>query len=177
LFKLLKFSQVRHLAGTARDEPGQARIPTVVGNHQNDQQVISWPVMPVLQYARMTTNQPWWLRMPPVELAATVLPLFSYSSRPPVPEWGALAAIAAWCRTGSYHEPQGSPGGVCFEQFRDPDLGGVAEAIQVLEHAGLLLRSGGEPPYVGLTRMGWHALRTNTVRQLLGLGDAPPMTI
>jgi hypothetical protein len=61
----------------------------------------------------------------------------------------------------------------------------VAEAMQVLEHAGLLLRSsriirsGGSTfggSWVGLTRLGGHALQTNTVRQHLGLSDIPPTT-
>jgi hypothetical protein len=44
-----------------------------------------------------------------------------------------------------------------------------------LEHARLLTRSfGGNGPYLGLTRLGMHAVRTNTVRQHLGLGDASP---
>jgi hypothetical protein len=58
--------------------------------------------------------------------------------------------------------------------FDDPDCGAIAEAIQVLEHAGLLMERGGEYNYVGLTRLGTYALETKTVRQHLGLGDAPP---
>jgi hypothetical protein len=123
--------------------------------------------------ARMTGNQPWWLTMPPAEVAATILPLFSYSSCPPVSEWGAVTAIASWCRTGSYSEPVGSPVGAdaWMALFRNPDSGAIAEAIQVLEHANLLMHWG---DYVGLTRLGWHALQTNTVRQHLGLDAAPP---
>ena len=48
----------------------------------------------------------------------------------------------------------------------------VAEAIQVLERACLLMRSHGEYSYIGLTRLGQYALSTNTVRQHLGIGDA-----
>jgi hypothetical protein len=59
-------------------------------------------------------------------------------------------------------------------QFEDPDVRAVAEAIQVLEHSRLLMRSPGDRAHVGLTRLGMHALATNTVRQHLGLGDAQP---
>jgi hypothetical protein len=58
--------------------------------------------------------------------------------------------------------------------FDDPDCAAIAEALQVLEHAGLLMERSGEYTFVGLTRLGRHALQTNTVRQHLGLSDAPP---
>jgi hypothetical protein len=64
-----------------------------------------------------------------------------------------------------------------FDQFTDPDCGVVAEAIQALEHAGLLMRavSGDTAEFdVGLTRLGRRALATDTVRQHLGLSDTPP---
>jgi hypothetical protein len=128
----------------------------------------------------MTSNQPWWLAMPPAELAATILPLFSDQVRS-VDE--AMEAIVNWCRTGSFGV---SPtkwftvmksGGRAFE---DPDFGAIAEAMQVLEHAGLLVRAleARDVSYfkVGLTRLGWHTVRTNTVRQHLGLSDATSTT-
>jgi hypothetical protein len=62
-----------------------------------------------------------------------------------------------------------------LDQFSNADYRAVAEAIQ----AGLLMRDvGGDMAefYGGLTRLGMHALRTNTVRQHLGLGDATPTT-
>jgi hypothetical protein len=104
---------------------------------------------------------------------------------------GAMKHIVAWCRTGT------PPGSLSLgdrrkqdgeKQFDDPDTRAVAEAMQVLERAGLLMRAlqtispsitaryseGYSYFYVGLTRVGWHALQTNTVRQHLGLSDAPP---
>ena len=82
-----------------------------------------------------------------------------------------MKGIGGWFRTGSYKLP-----GTWREdtQFADPDIGAVAEAIQALEHAGLLMRATGDHGYVGLTRLGKHALQTNTVRQHLGLGETPP---
>jgi hypothetical protein len=109
--------------------------------------------------------------MPAAEVAAAILPLFSSDAA--TREVWAMAGIVAWFRTGSYsfRRTGGSPG---EQQFEDPDFRAAAEAIQVLEHAGLLMRSqGGQYAlYLGLTRLGWHALQTNTVRQHLGLGDA-----
>jgi hypothetical protein len=120
----------------------------------------------------MTSDQPWWLTMPPAELAARILPLFSSSTR--VPEGGAIKAIVKWCQTGSYRAPHSFP--TVDSTFDNAHYRAVAEAIQVLEHASLLLRSfpntGGS--YVGLTGLGMHALQTNTVRQHLGL--AAPTT-
>jgi hypothetical protein len=86
-------------------------------------------------------------------------------------------------RTGSYPSPQSVLGfrylqtAGTFDQFTDPDCGAVAEAIQALEHAGLLMRavSGDYAEFdVGLTRLGKHALANDTVRTHLGLSDAPP---
>jgi hypothetical protein len=60
-------------------------------------------------------------------------------------------------------------------RFKDPDMRAFAEAIQVLEQAQLLLRGDEErDSLLGLTRLGMHALATNTVRQHLGLSDTPP---
>ncbi len=71
----------------------------------------------------------------------------------------------------------------------------MLEAIQAHEHAQLLMKAvrnrynarltNFDPllanpdryevsTQIGLTRLGIHALQTNTVRQHLGLGDAPP---
>jgi hypothetical protein len=133
----------------------------------------------------MTSDQPWWLTMPPAELAATILPLFSKA--PYMREQTTIHGIIAWCKTGSYKEPA-LRGFVSLGWFTDPDVCAVAEAIQVLEHAGLLRRavikdvarslmsSGGTVTVVdiGLTRLGRHALQANTVRQHLGLGDTTP---
>jgi hypothetical protein len=137
----------------------------------------------------MTSNHPWWLAMPPAELAATILPLFGQTHE----EHTAISNIVTWCKTGSY----GRHGRMSLvlrtgrEPFEDPDMRAIAEAIQVLEHAGLLMRSSrsttrrlrplapspiGGGNYVGLTRLGRHALQTNTVRQHLGLSHTPPTT-
>jgi hypothetical protein len=142
--------------------------------------------------ASMTNPQPWWFAWPVTEVAAAILPLFSYPPLSPyVTEMGALRHIVAWCRTGT------PPGSLSLRdrrrqdgenQFDDPDIRAVAEATHVLERAGLLMRalqtispggSGGYSQgysyfYLGLTRLGWHALQTKSVRQHLGLGDAPP---
>jgi hypothetical protein len=120
----------------------------------------------------MTSDQPWWLTMPPAEVAATILPLFSSATH--VGEGSALKAVASWLRTGSYRLPGliRSTGATWFE---NPDTRVAAEAIQVLEHAGLVMRinpTGESGSYIGLTRRGMYALQTNTVRQHLGLGDA-----
>jgi hypothetical protein len=65
---------------------------------------------------------------------------------------------------------------VAKPRFEDADVRAVAEAIQVLEHARLIMRAdqGEKQSALGLTRLGMHAVKTNTVRQHLGLGDAPP---
>jgi hypothetical protein len=55
----------------------------------------------------------------------------------------------------------------------EPDLGAVAEAIQVLEHSRLPMRSPGDQSHLGLTRLGRHTVVTNTMRQHLGLGEPP----
>jgi hypothetical protein len=121
----------------------------------------------------MTSDQPWWLTMPPAELAATILPLLSSSSSQN--EWQAIADIVSWWKTGKYRALKFAG----KSQFDDPDTRCVAEAIQVLEHAGLLMRTvagigNHVRMQVGLTRLGMHVLQTNTVRQHLGLGPATP---
>ncbi len=121
----------------------------------------------------MSNPQPWWLTWPVAEVAAAILPLFPYS--PGVDEISARASIISWCKTGSYRRPRVV---ATDKEFDDPDTRAIAEAIQVLEHAGLLMRAGRDPDYLGtslgLTRLGQHALATSTVRQHLGLSDTPP---
>jgi hypothetical protein len=119
----------------------------------------------------MTSPQPWWLTWPVEEVAATILPLFS--SSPSQWEREARASIVNWCKTGSYKSTAREFN--TDEPTEDPHHRAVAEAMQVLEHARLLMpydRS--DRTYLGLTRMGMQALQTNTVRQHLGLSDAPP---
>jgi hypothetical protein len=123
----------------------------------------------------MTNPQPWWLTWPPAEVAAAILPLFSSATH--LREGPALKAIASWFTTGSYREPFVSATQPGAPYFENPDIRAAAEAIQVLEHAGLIMRitpASESGPYIGLTRRGYHALQTNTVRQYLGLSDAPP---
>jgi hypothetical protein len=118
----------------------------------------------------MGNPQPWWLTAPPAEVAVVILPWFS-SHRTLIDE-RVMTSIARWLKTGSDRESRSHT-----EQdsapFKDPDVRAVAEAIQVLEHASLLMRATGN---VGLTRLGIYALATNTVRQHLGLSDATPTT-
>jgi hypothetical protein len=119
----------------------------------------------------MTSDQPWWLTMSPAEVAPTILPLFS--SRAHQDERSAFYSALNWCKTGSISSK--GRGSLTSAPFEDPDSGAIAEAIQVLEHAGLLLRTFGvDLTFIGLTRLGWYALETKTVRQHLGLGDTPP---
>jgi hypothetical protein len=116
-------------------------------------------------------------------------------SSQPYEEHTTISNIVKWCKTGSYGR-QGPIGLILrtgLEPFEDPDMRAIAEAIQVLEHAALVMRSprpggrgwglrgGGHDVaatsgsnYIGLTRLGMHVLQTNTVRQHLGLGDATP---
>jgi hypothetical protein len=62
------------------------------------------------------------------------------------------------------------------EAFDKPDVRAVAEAIQVPHSHVCLCEVQGDPVrnLVGITRLGMHALATNTVRQHLRLGDATP---
>jgi hypothetical protein len=112
----------------------------------------------------MTSNQPWWLTWPVAEVAAAILPLFS--QRVYQQETISRYSVVNWCETGSY-EPRSVNG-----PLDDPDHRAVTEAMQMLEHASLLVRVGESS--IGLTRLGTHALQTNTVRQYLGLSDFPP---
>jgi hypothetical protein len=122
----------------------------------------------------MTSDQPWWLAWPPAEVAATILPLFSYETY--IDELKAINNILSWCQTGSFGKKAGSGGYTA--RFTDPDGRAITEAIQVLENSALLMRTIDRTDMtnfvVGLTRLGMHALQTNTVRQHLGLSDAPP---
>jgi|SRR6516162_8536155 len=117
----------------------------------------------------MNNPQPWWLTWPVAEVAAVVLQAFSSSlyqdERP------AMASIVSYWTTGDYRARN-----TRTNRFKDPDFRVVAEAIQVLERAGSLMRAiyGDASPDVGLTRLGEHALQTHTVRQHLGFGGAPP---
>jgi hypothetical protein len=121
----------------------------------------------------MTSNYPWWLAWPVAEVAAAILPLFAIERCSPA--GGVPRAIVNWCQTGNYKPPRGFSSTDATLAFDDPNCGAIAEAIQVLEHAGLLMENGAiEHTYVGLTRLGTYALETKTVRQHLGLGDAPP---
>lgn len=124
----------------------------------------------------MNNPQPWWLTWPPEEVAAAILPLFSYS--PYVYENTMTEGILGWCRTGQYHHRVSSffISGNESRRFQDPDFRAIAEAIQVLEHARLLMQIPGREYAVeiGLTRLGMHVLQTNTVREHLGLADTPP---
>src|ERR1700756_4568952 len=120
----------------------------------------------------MNEPQPWWLTWPVAEVAAAILPLFANSDY--IGEERALRGIVSWSKTGSFRPPgmyrRGAP-----PPFKNPHIRAFSEAIQVLEQARLLLRGEQErDSLLGLTRLGWHALQTNTVRQHLGLGDAPP---
>lgn len=118
----------------------------------------------------MNDPAPWWLAWPVAEVAAAILPLLSQSAY----EWEkvARASIVNWCKTGSY---KSTVRGVNTNPLTDPDHRAITEAIQVLEHAGLLVREhDSDRTLVGLTRQGEHVLRSNTVRRHLGLSDATP---
>ena len=115
----------------------------------------------------------WWVTWPVAEVAVAILPLFSYPSSQK--EHSALPCIVSWCKTGQYRKP---PGFRDKSRFEGPDTRAVAEAIQALERAGLIMRvvSGGDfaAVEVGMTRLGRDALATNSVRRHLGLRDTPP---
>jgi hypothetical protein len=131
--------------------------------------------------AHMTNPQSWWLTMPPAEVAATVLAYFSSASH--VEEDRALNDIVSWWKTGQYRQGflRATAGWISSDanvRFQNPDVCATAEAIQILEHAALIRRaivgSDSTDAVLGLTRLGRHALQTNTVRQHLGLSDAAP---
>jgi hypothetical protein len=77
--------------------------------------------------------------MPVAEVAATILPYFS--SRTNMLKSSATHDIVSWCRTGAYSKSLTTPGDL--KLFEDPDYRAVAEAIQALEHAGLLIQTTG----------------------------------
>ena len=113
-------------------------------------------------------EQPWWRTWPVEEVAAAILPWFG--ANPSEYEGFALRHVVQWMQGSQSRLATYSPS----HQFTDPDIGAVAEAVQVLEHARLLMRSPGERGHVGLTRLGRHALATQTVHELLGLSDVRP---
>ena len=122
----------------------------------------------------MNNPQPGWLTTWPVaEVAAAILPLFSYPASQK--EASAIASIISWSKTGEYKKPLGFRD---KSRFEDPETRAVAEAIRALERAGLIMRdvSGGDVTHVdvGMTRLGRDAIATNSVRRHLGLRDAPP---
>jgi hypothetical protein len=115
----------------------------------------------------------WHTTWPVAEVAAAILPLFSYPSSQK--EDSAIACIVSWCKTGEYKKPLALRD---KSRFEDPDTRAIAEAIRALERAGLIMRevNGGDVTWVdvGMTRLGRDALATNSVRRHLGLRDAPP---
>jgi hypothetical protein len=123
----------------------------------------------------MNNPQPGWLTTRPVaEVAAAILPLFSYPASQK--EDSAIACITSWCKTGEYKKAFGSRS---KSRFEDPETRAVAEAIRALERAGLIMRdvpAGNDVTRVdvGMTRLGRDAIATNSVRRHLGLRDAPP---
>ena len=123
--------------------------------------------------------------MPPAEVAAKILPYFSSANL--APEEPTVRDIADWM---SQRKSNG-----LFLPLKDyrPEDFAVIEAIQLLEHRCLIVRVFKETPTgksatfrlafgrpvrssLALTRLGRHALQTNTVRQHLGLNDTPPRT-
>jgi hypothetical protein len=128
----------------------------------------------------MNNPQPWWLTWPPAEVAAAILPLLANAPCSPCDsKQSVLEHIVKWCKTGSWGQLGWMRDAPRIRAlYEDTDFRAVAEAIQVLEHAGLVMESvwGSHDvtsEALGLTRLGRHVLQTNTVRQHLGLGDAP----
>jgi hypothetical protein len=74
--------------------------------------------------------------MPPAEAAAAILPWFS--SHKALIDERVMTSIAGWLKTGSDREAR-SHTEHDSAAFKDPDVRAVAEAIQVLEHASLLI--------------------------------------
>src|ERR1700759_2813784 len=111
------------------------------------------------------SDQQWWRTVPPAELAARILPLFTAFSH----EAGlaVIQGVVTWCETGTYKTPRVASANL-RRFFEDPDRRAVSEAIQVLEHAGLITRIVDNASYVGLTRLGQQALETNAVGRHLG---------
>jgi hypothetical protein len=114
---------------------------------------------------------------PVAEVAAAILPLFAHPPFSPCRNGDlVLDDIVAWCKTGRFAEWKFVRLGA--NPFTDPDYRAINEAIQVLEQTRLIVhyisRGGDTTCDVGLTRLGWDALQTNTVRQHLGLSDTPP---
>jgi hypothetical protein len=125
----------------------------------------------------MNNPQPWWLTWPVAEVAAAILPLIASHAAQHEPR--VIHSIVSWFQTGSYTLLGAYSSGTPPHQFASPDFCAAAEAMQLLEHSGLLMRgqAHSESVFVGLTRRGWHAVQTNTVRQHLGLSETPPTTL
>lgn len=120
----------------------------------------------------MTSDQPWWLTWPVAEVAVAILPLFSSCTRQQASSLP--RAIVDWCKTGTYRGADIVLENDLARTLENPDELAVAEAIQLLQQERLLIQIWGrDRSYVGLTRLGRHALQTNTVRQHLGLSDPP----
>jgi hypothetical protein len=126
----------------------------------------------------MNKPQPWWLTWPIAEVAATILAPLSHKVRE---EYDAMETIVNWFRTGVFRAPPPKPfrAGIWGSRvLEDPDFRAAAEAMQVLERAGLLIRvlqvSDSSSFLVGITRLGMHADQTNTVREHLGLPAHAP---
>jgi hypothetical protein len=73
----------------------------------------------------MTSDQSWWLTMPPAELAARILPWFP--SRKTLIEERVMTSIVTWLKTGSGREAR-SHAEHDSAPFKDPDVRAVAEA-------------------------------------------------
>jgi hypothetical protein len=125
----------------------------------------------------MTSDQPWWLTWPVAEVAAAILPVFSHPQfSPSKSELYVRDDIVAWCKTGRFTERKFGIH-LWADPYADPDYRAINEAIQVLEQTRLMVRSHKSSEgasSLGLTRLGMHALQTNTVRQHLGFADSPP---
>jgi hypothetical protein len=128
----------------------------------------------------MTSPEPWWITWPVEEVAATILPLCSGELRD---EDEFVRAVRHWMLTGEF-TPQPvklfstSTITTIERGFGNPEIRAIAEAMQVLEHARLLIRvlavTDNSYRRIALTRRGMQALQTNTVRQHLGLCETPP---
>lgn len=105
--------------------------------------------------------------MPPAEVAARILPVFASASHES--EMSLIKGLVAWCQTGKYKKPMGVSSNM-KHYFEDADFVAIGEAIQVLEQARLVRRVVSNFAFIGLTRLGRHALETNTVGAHLGLG-------
>src|ERR1700741_2685788 len=132
-------------AGAARS-PNRHRAPAS-RTQRHPTNGLNFPEPPLFN-ARINNPQPWWLTGPVAEVAATILPLFSHQVPPAAhPNFqgnldDVMGAIVNWFRTGDFSATApkafSKSGG---RAFQDPDFGAVAEAMRVLEQAGLLMRA------------------------------------